>query len=100
MVYTKTNCGVLHQQQSPTWRLIKTQTVFTHDSIEHRNDSNHQPHPYKCNKQLVIALNPLPHSGSQTSGEAACDTCSRKLLNPNTNHYCSIACKVQRKRSA
>ncbi|CAL5371555.1 unnamed protein product [Camellia sinensis] len=51
--------------------------------------------PYKCNKQLVIALNPLPHSGSQTSGEAACDTCSRKLLNPNTNHYCSIACKVQ-----
>ncbi|KAL6959626.1 hypothetical protein U1Q18_039780 [Sarracenia purpurea var. burkii] len=81
------------------WNLIAWQPYQHADSsyiisIDNLRDLNISG-AYKCNKQLVIALNPLPHSGSQTTEEAACDKCKRKLLDPNANRYCSIACKVQ-----
>ncbi|PON79495.1 hypothetical protein PanWU01x14_012300 [Parasponia andersonii] len=49
--------------------------------------------PYKCNKRLVIALNPLPHSGT-TCIEASCKICKRRLAEPDLYCYCSIACKA------
>ncbi|ESW13927.1 hypothetical protein PHAVU_008G238300 [Phaseolus vulgaris] len=54
-----------------------------------------QIQPYKCNKRLVISLNPLPHSGSTANNEASCNTCKRKLTEPDLFRYCSISCKVR-----
>lgn len=49
--------------------------------------------PYKCNKRLVISLNPLPHCGP-LSNNGVCDVCKRRLAEPDTYSYCSISCKV------
>ncbi|XP_037493384.1 uncharacterized protein LOC105645450 [Jatropha curcas] len=49
--------------------------------------------PYKCNKRLVIALNPLPHCGPLLS-TGVCDVCKRRLAEPELYNYCSISCKV------
>ncbi|XP_019108151.1 uncharacterized protein LOC104908574 isoform X2 [Beta vulgaris subsp. vulgaris] len=51
--------------------------------------------PYRCNRQLVIALTPLPHSGTKTIEEATCQTCKRKLIEYDVYSYCSISCKVE-----
>ncbi|XP_074276558.1 uncharacterized protein LOC141600265 [Silene latifolia] len=65
------------------------------DEIEQHIDCS-QIQPYRCNKQLVIALTPLPHSGSKTSDdEATCQICKRKLIEFNIYNYCSISCKVE-----
>ncbi|KAK9683606.1 hypothetical protein RND81_10G152500 [Saponaria officinalis] len=65
------------------------------DEIEQHVDCS-EIQPYRCNKQLVIALTPLPHSGSKTSDdEATCLICKRKLIEYDIYSYCSIACKVE-----
>ncbi|KAM7266261.1 hypothetical protein ACFE04_004158 [Oxalis oulophora] len=50
---------------------------------------------YKCNKNLVVSLKPLPHNGLATyADEICCKTCRRKLMDPNVVDYCSILCKT------
>nr|XP_019067630.1 uncharacterized protein LOC101251342 [Solanum lycopersicum] len=55
--------------------------------------------PYKCNKKWVIALNPLPHCGSDSliAGDPTCLTCKRRLHDPKRFQFCSIACQVEAK---
>ncbi|XP_021769322.1 uncharacterized protein LOC110733565 isoform X2 [Chenopodium quinoa] len=63
------------------------------DEIERRIDCS-KIQPYRCNRQLVVALTPLPHSGAKTNEEAACQTCRRRLIEYELYDYCSISCKV------
>ncbi|XP_039024849.1 uncharacterized protein LOC120157966 [Hibiscus syriacus] len=67
--------------------------VVSLGSLEKHIDCAHIQ-PYKCNKRLVVALNPLPHSGPTLNTETSCDTCKRRLAEPDLYRYCSISCKV------
>ncbi|KAJ8437285.1 hypothetical protein Cgig2_010110 [Carnegiea gigantea] len=51
--------------------------------------------PYRCNKQMVVALTPLPHTGSKTNEEGTCHSCKRKLIEFDSYSYCSMSCKVE-----
>ncbi|KAL2927303.1 Tripartite motif-containing protein 2 [Bienertia sinuspersici] len=62
------------------------------DEIERHIDIS-QIQPYRCNRQMVIALTPLPHSGTKSTEEATCLTCKRKLIEHEIYSYCSISCK-------
>ncbi|KAK9699959.1 hypothetical protein RND81_08G206900 [Saponaria officinalis] len=54
-----------------------------------------QIQPYRCNKQNVLALTPLPHMGTKIfKDEELCKTCKRRLIEHNVHSYCSIFCKV------
>ncbi|XP_074280996.1 uncharacterized protein LOC141605956 [Silene latifolia] len=64
------------------------------DEIERHIDCS-QIQPYRCNKQLVIAATPLPHSGTKHDDEETCQTCHRKLMKYDLFSYCSISCKVE-----
>ncbi|XP_057523389.1 uncharacterized protein LOC130803231 isoform X2 [Amaranthus tricolor] len=65
------------------------------DEIERHIDCS-RIQPYRCNRQLVISLSPLPHTGSwgKTNEESSCQTCKRKLIEHEIFSYCSISCKV------
>ncbi|KAH7853185.1 hypothetical protein Vadar_034422 [Vaccinium darrowii] len=75
------------------YRHVYKDVVLLDQMRKHIDCTNIQA--YRSNKQLVICLHPLPHSGKCTREEAACETCTRVLLNPNANRYCSIECKVK-----
>lgn len=64
------------------------------DEIERHVDCS-EIQPYRCNRQLVIALSPLPHAGTRTNEEVTCQTCKRKLIEYDIYSYCSISCKVE-----
>ncbi|XP_071723262.1 uncharacterized protein [Rutidosis leptorrhynchoides] len=54
-----------------------------------------QIQPYRCNKNLVVSLHPLPSNGSiQTPEEICCKTCKRRLMDPYLFSFCCISCKV------
>ncbi|CAO2825798.1 unnamed protein product [Amaranthus hypochondriacus] len=65
------------------------------DEIERHIDCS-RIQPYRCNRQLVISLTPLPHTGSwgKTNEESSCQTCKRKLIEHEIFSYCCISCKV------
>ncbi|KAI4315926.1 hypothetical protein L6164_023954 [Bauhinia variegata] len=53
--------------------------------------------PYKCNRQVVISLDPLPHDGStpMSENDASCELCGRKLTEPYSHSHCSTSGKVR-----
>ncbi|KAH7848922.1 hypothetical protein Vadar_010283 [Vaccinium darrowii] len=75
------------------YRHVYKDAVLQSDMENHIDCSMIQA--YRSNRKLVIVLNPLPHSSSQTGGDTACANCTRKLMDPRANRYCSIACKVE-----
>ncbi|PIN15467.1 hypothetical protein CDL12_11881 [Handroanthus impetiginosus] len=77
------------------YRHVYQDVVRLDDMENHMNCDKIQP--YKCNKKWVVSLNPLPHKGSwsRIEGDGACKFCKRNLTNPQTNRFCSIACKVK-----
>ncbi|WCJ25170.1 hypothetical protein M5689_007076 [Euphorbia peplus] len=96
------NCNLSACQycmSSPTHRHHNILKIYRHvykdvvslSSMEDHFDCS-QIQPYKCNKQLVISLNPLPHCGIQ-SNNGVCYVCGRRLAEPHLYHYCSISCK-------
>ncbi|CAI9090090.1 OLC1v1024780C1 [Oldenlandia corymbosa var. corymbosa] len=72
------------------------QDVVPFDEMDDHFDCE-RVQPYKCNKKWVVSLHPLPHcgSGAQYEAEASCDTCQRKLGDPEQYRFCCISCKEQ-----
>lgn len=64
------------------------------DEIKQHIDCS-QIQPYRCNKQMVVALTTLPHTGSKTNEEGTCHSCKRKLIEFDSYSYCSMSCKVE-----
>ncbi|XP_057972176.1 protein RGF1 INDUCIBLE TRANSCRIPTION FACTOR 1-like [Malania oleifera] len=90
--YCISSGGHRQHKQLKIYRHVYKDVVPLNDMEKHIDCSKIQP--YKSNKQLVIALNPLPHSGPMSNEEASCNVCKRRLNEPENYRYCSIACKV------
>ncbi|XP_047312804.1 protein RGF1 INDUCIBLE TRANSCRIPTION FACTOR 1-like [Impatiens glandulifera] len=82
----------LQHKQFKIYRHVYKDVVVLSDMKNYLDCSQIQA--YKCNQHLVIALKPLPHSGAHINDETACTTCKRRLLDPSSNSFCSISCKV------
>ncbi|CAL5214767.1 unnamed protein product [Lathyrus oleraceus] len=48
---------------------------------------------YKCNRRVVISLNPLQLNEPSSNVEESCKACNKKLNDPHLYSYCSISCK-------
>ncbi|KVI03086.1 hypothetical protein Ccrd_018622, partial [Cynara cardunculus var. scolymus] len=87
--------GTHHDHRIITiYRLVYREVVSLEEMNRYLDCSRIQP--YMSNGREVLALHPLPHCGSGSLKQhIACRFCTRKLMDPRSYQYCSIACKYQ-----